>query len=170
MNDGLGSVLGLTPVTPQGRLTTTWADIKSAIIKLDIVVGDGVKTPSLPAEKVLDLLRRRIMKWLFDKNFAIPFGLGLLFGRFIDSVWLVIAVAVFLVPLSFFVEWLLKRKNKSFHFPTKDFLILSVLIFFFTHFIDSFWLYVAVVISCICVFFVTKWLLKRKTESEPEKI
>ncbi len=29
MNDGLGSVLGLTPVTPQGRLTTTWADIKS---------------------------------------------------------------------------------------------------------------------------------------------
>ena len=29
MNDGLGSVLGLTPVTPQGRLTTTWANIKS---------------------------------------------------------------------------------------------------------------------------------------------
>ncbi len=29
MNDGLGSVLGLTPVTPLGRLTTTWADIKN---------------------------------------------------------------------------------------------------------------------------------------------
>ena len=29
MNDGLGSVLGLTPVTPQDRLTTTWANIKS---------------------------------------------------------------------------------------------------------------------------------------------
>ena len=29
MNDGLGSVLGLTPVTPQGRLTTTWANIRS---------------------------------------------------------------------------------------------------------------------------------------------
>ena len=29
MDNGLGSVLGLTPVTPQGRLTTTWADIKS---------------------------------------------------------------------------------------------------------------------------------------------
>ena len=29
MNDGLGSVLGLTPVTPQGRLTTTWANIKN---------------------------------------------------------------------------------------------------------------------------------------------
>lgn len=29
MNDGLGSVLGLTPVTPQGRLTTTWANIKA---------------------------------------------------------------------------------------------------------------------------------------------
>lgn len=29
MNDGLGSVLGLTPVTPLDRLTTTWANIKS---------------------------------------------------------------------------------------------------------------------------------------------
>jgi len=29
MNDGLGSLLGLTPVSPQGRLTTVWADIKS---------------------------------------------------------------------------------------------------------------------------------------------
>ena len=29
MNDGLGSVLGLTPVSPQGRLTTTWANIKN---------------------------------------------------------------------------------------------------------------------------------------------
>ena len=29
MNDGIGSVLGLTPVSPQGRLTTTWATIKS---------------------------------------------------------------------------------------------------------------------------------------------
>ena len=30
MNDGLGSVLGLTPVSPQGRLTTAWAAIKQA--------------------------------------------------------------------------------------------------------------------------------------------
>ena len=109
------------------------------------------------------------MKWLSDKHFAIPFGLGLLLGRFIDSVWLVIAGAILLMSVLFLVEWLLKQKNKSFHFPTKDFLILSVLIFFFTRFIDSFWLYLTVVIFGVCVFFFVKWLLKRKTESEPEK-
>ena len=137
----------------------------------------GVGTPSLRAEKGLDMLRRRmmllprrIMKWLLDKDFAIPFGFGLLFGRFIDSVWLVIAVAILLVSVLSLVKWLLKRKSKSFHFPSKDFLILSVLIFFFMNFIDNFWLYLAVVISCMCVFFFGKWLFKRKTESEPEQV
>ena len=112
----------------------------------------------------------RITKWLFDKNFAIMFGLGLLLGRFLDSVWVMLAVGVLLASVLFLVEWLLKRKYKSFHFPSKDFLILSALICLFLHFIDSFWLYLAVAITCLCVFFFVKRLLKQKTESEPEKV
>ena len=30
---------------------------------------------------------RWIMKWVLDKDFAIPFGLALLFARFFDNFW-----------------------------------------------------------------------------------
>ena len=106
------------------------------------------------------------MKWVLDENFAIPFGLGILMGRFIDNVWTLLASAVLVMSVLFLVKWLLKRKNKSFHFPTKDFLILSLLILFFERSIDSPWLYLAFV----CVVFFIRWLLKQMTESEPEKV
>ena len=113
---------------------------------------------------------RSVMKWFLNKDCVIPFGLGLLFARFFDSFWSLLAICFFFWSLLFLVEWLLKRKNKSFHFPSKDFLILSVLIFLFMRFIDSFWIFLAIVIPSMCIFFFVKWLLKRKTESEPEKI
>ena len=113
---------------------------------------------------------RWIMKWVLDKDFAIPFGLALLFARFFDDFWPLLTICIFFGSVLFLVEWLLKRRNKSFHFPSKDFLILSVLVFFFARFIDSFWLFLAIVIPFMCVCFFVKWLLKRKTESEPEKI
>ena len=131
---------------------------------------DGVKTPSLRAEKGLDLLRRRIMKWLLGKEFIVPFVFTFLLADFINNRWILLVVVVFLMSILWLVEWLLKRKNKSFHFPTKDFLILSVFSFLIGHFIDSLWFYLAVVIPFVCVFFVVKSLLKRKTESEPEKV
>ena len=109
------------------------------------------------------------MKWFLNKDFAIPFGFGLMLGRFID-VWLVLASAVFLVAILFLVEWLLKRKNMSFHFPSKDFLILSVLVFYLGRFVDSVWLLPVIMVLAVCVLFLTKWLLKRKMESKPEEV
>ena len=113
---------------------------------------------------------RWIMKWVLDKDFAIPFGLALLFARFFDNFWTLLAICIFFAAVLLLVEWLLKRRNKSFHFPSKDFLILSVLIFFFARFIDSFWLFLAIVIPAVGALFFISWLLKRKTGSEPEKI
>ena len=110
------------------------------------------------------------MKCFLNKNFAIPFGFGLMLGRFIDGVWLVLASGVFLVAILFLVEWLLKRKNMSFHFPSKDFLILSVLVFYLGRFIDSVWLLPVIMVPAVCVLSLTKWLLKRKVESKPEEV
>ena len=110
------------------------------------------------------------MKWLLGKDFIVPFVLAFLLADFIDNRWILLVVVVFLMSILWLAEWLLKRKNKSFHFPTKDFLILSVFSFLIGHFIGSLWFYLAVVIPFVCVFFFVKLLLKRKTESEPEKV
>ncbi len=110
------------------------------------------------------------MKWFLNKDFAIPFGFGLMLGRFIDGVWLVLALGVFLVAILFLVEWLLKQKNMSFHFPSKDFLILSVLVFYLGRFIDSVWLLPAIMVLAVCVLSLTKWLLKRKAESKLKEV
>lgn len=67
----------------------------------------------------------------------------------------------------FFVEWHLKRKNMFWNFPIKDFLIVSILVFFLGRFIDSAWLLPAIVVLAVCVLSLTKWLLKWKTESKP---
>ena len=109
-------------------------------------------------------------KWFLNKDFAIPFGLAFLLTRFVDSFWLLLAIAVFFMSILHLVEWLLERKNRSLRFPSMDFLILSVLIFFLGRFINSFWLLLAIVVPIVCVLSLMRWLLKRKTESEAEKV
>ena len=110
------------------------------------------------------------MKWFLSKDFAIPFGIALILTRLIDSFWLLLAIAIFFMSVLSLVEWLLKRKNKSLHFPSKGFLILSVLIFFLGRLIDSFWLLLAIVIPSVGVLSLIRWLLKRRTESKPESV
>lgn len=110
------------------------------------------------------------MKWFLSKDFAIPFGLAFMLTRFIDSFWLMLAIATLFMSVLYLVELLLKRKNKSFDFPCKDFLILSVIVFLFARFIDGFGLRLIIVISFISVFFFVRWLLKRKTRSELEGV
>ncbi|MDE0397498.1 MAG: hypothetical protein OXL96_06835 [Candidatus Poribacteria bacterium] len=113
------------------------------------------------------------MKWFLSKDskdFAIPFGLGLMCARFFDSLWFLFAVVfVFYCVLSL-VEWILKRNDTSWRFPAKGFLILSVFVFFFGRFIDSGWLLLVIVIPSVGALFFISWLLKRKTESEPEQV
>lgn len=110
------------------------------------------------------------MKWFLDKDFVIPSGTTLVLTRFIDSFWLSLLIVMSVFLLLILVEWLLKRKNKSWHFPSKDFLIWSVLIYFLARFIDSIWILPAIVIPSIFAFYLARWLLKRKTESEPEEV
>ena len=116
------------------------------------------------------------MKWFLDqydkyfKYFVVSFGTTLVLTRFIDNSWLLLLIVMSLLPLLMLVEWLLERKNTSLRFPSKDFLIWSVLIYFFARLIDNIWILLAIVIPSIFAFYLARWLLKRKTESEPEEV
>lgn len=110
------------------------------------------------------------MKWFLNRYFVVSFGTTLVLTRFIDNSWFSLFIVMSVFLLLILVEWLLKRKNKFWHFPSKDFLIWSVIIYFLARFIDSLWILPTIVLPSLFAFYLVKWLLKRKTESEPKEV